>query len=91
MTEKLMRQNLIVLAQRYAEAKKWSLSTVSKQIHGNQAFLEKYLRGEVAPTTETYFKMVNRLRINWPAGTEWPKTSPMPKLGKKVDEDFDAG
>lgn len=86
MSEKIMRENLFVLAQVYASAKDWSISTVSKQIHGNQAFLEKFLKGEVSPTVGTYFKMVNKLRLNWPKGLEWPKTSGIPKLGKKVDE-----
>lgn len=88
MSEELMRQNLLVLAQTYANAKGWSLSTVSKQIHGNQAFLDKFLKGDVTTNLHTYFRMVNRMRREWPAGTKWPQTSPIPKLGKKVDKTF---
>lgn len=84
-----MRENLLVLAQTYATAGGWSLSTVSKQIHGNQAFLAKYLAGEISTTIKTYFLMVNRLRQRWPKNTPWPKTAPITKLGKKVDEGFD--
>jgi hypothetical protein len=65
-SEELMRANLIALAQRYAEAKGWSLATVSKEIHGNQAFLNAYLAGEMAPRVDTYFSMVEKLRANWP-------------------------
>ena len=86
MSEKLMRANLIVIAQAYATAKGWSLSTVSKEIHGNQAFLEKFLAGEVSTTIGKYFAMIDQLRKNWPAGVKWPQTSAIPKLGKKVDK-----
>lgn len=83
--EDLMRTNLIAIAQRYAEAKKWSLATVSKEIHGNQAFLSEYLAGQMSPRVDTYFAMIAKFRAKWPRGVEWPKTAPIPKLGKKVD------
>jgi hypothetical protein len=88
MSEQIMRQNLLVLAQTYASAHGWALATVSKQIHGNQAFLEKYLAGEISTTIKTYYLMVNRLRQRWPSKTPWPRTAPISKLGKKVDEGF---
>lgn len=88
MSEQIMRENLIVLAQAFADANGWSLSTVSKQIHGNQAFLAKYSAGEISTTIKTYYLMVNRLRRDWPKKTPWPKTSPIEKLGKKVDGGF---
>lgn len=88
MSEQIMRENLLVLAQTYATANGWALATVSKQIHGNQAFLEKYLAGEISTTIKTYYLMVNRLRQRWPAKTPWPRTAPTSKLGKKVDEGF---
>lgn len=83
--EELMRSNMLVIAQTYATAKGLSLSTVSKQIHGNQAFLSEYLAGRMSPTVRTYFAMLGKLRANWPRGVEWPRTAPIPKLGKKVD------
>lgn len=83
--EDLMRNNLIALAQTYASAKGWSLATVSKEIHGNQAFLAEYLAGRMSPTIRTYFAMVEKLRAKMPRGTKWPKTAPLPKLGKKVE------
>lgn len=87
--EEIMRSNLFAIAQTYATAKKQAMTTVSKNIHGNQNFLAQYLQGEVAPTVKTYFKMVNRFREDWPKGTPWPKTVAIPKLGKKVDEGFE--
>lgn len=89
MSEKLMRENLLVLAQTYATARGLSLSTVSKQIHGNQGFLARYLDGSISTTIRTYYLMVNRLRKNWPPKTPWPKTAPLPKLGKNVDDGFE--
>jgi hypothetical protein len=89
MSEQIMRENLLVLAQTYATAGGWSLSTVSKQIHGNQAFLAQFLAGEISTTIKTYYLMVNRLRKSWPKKTPWPRTIPVPKLGKKIDEGFE--
>ncbi len=86
--EEIMRNNLFVIAQTYATAKNQAMTTVSKNIHGNQNFLAQYLAGEVAPTVKTYFTMVNRFRARWPRGTPWPKTAPIPKLGRKVDPGF---
>jgi hypothetical protein len=74
MSEEIMRQNLIVLCQTYATAKGLALTTVSKEIHGRHEFLEEYLKGTMAPTTKTYFRMLQKLRTRWPARTAWPKT-----------------
>jgi hypothetical protein len=73
MSEEIMRQNMLAIAQTYASAKNQALPTVSKAFHGNQAFLGKYLAGEVAPTTETYWRMMDQFRQEWPEGVEWPK------------------
>lgn len=86
--EEIMRHNLFAIAQTYATAKNQAMTTVSKNIHGNQNFLQQYLQGEVAPTVKTYFTMVNRFRSRWPKGAPWPKTVAIPKLGKKVDKGF---
>lgn len=88
MSEDIMRQNLLVLAQTYATARGLALTTVSKQIHGRDDFLGLYLKGKMAPTTRTYWIMVNRLRSRWPSGTRWPTTRSILKLGKRVDKGF---
>lgn len=81
MSEQIMRENLVTLAQCFATAKGWSLSTASKHIHGNQAFLDKFLKGEVSPTLGTYFRMMEKLRTEWPAGTKRPKLARIPIWG----------
>lgn len=78
MIEQIMRENLLVLAQAYATAKGWSLATVSKQIHGNQAFLAQFLSGQVSTTIRTYEKMVGKIRTDWPKGLGWPETRAVP-------------
>lgn len=89
MSEEIMRQNLVVLAQRFADANGCTLGAVSKKIHGNHAFLEKFFAGEISTTVKTYFLMVNRLRRAWPENEPWPETAGVPKLGKIVDEGFE--
>lgn len=77
-----MRSNLMVLAQTFATANGWALATVSKKIHGDQSFLERYLAGRGSTTIKTYFGMVDYMRANWPKGTPWPKTVEVPKLSR---------
>lgn len=74
-----MRDNLIVLAQTYADATGLSLATVSKRIGGKHCFLADFIAGRSSTTLTTYFAMVDRLRAAWPAGTGWPETRAVPK------------
>lgn len=77
-----MRANLLVLAQTYADAKGWQLTTVSKQIHGNQYFFRDFIAGEISTTLKTYFQMIDKLRLNWPVGLKWPATRAIPHPSK---------
>lgn len=88
MSEQVMRQNLFVLAQAYATATGLSVTTVSKKVHGNGEFFAGFLDGSISCGVDTYWILVNRLRARWPKETPWPKTSPIRKLGKKVDAGF---
>ncbi len=78
MSEQIMRDNLLVLAQTYANAKGWALTTVSKQIHGNQHFLEGFVAGEISVTVKTYHGMIDKFRSDWPPGAKWPITRDIP-------------
>jgi hypothetical protein len=82
MSEEIMRANLLVLGQTYADAKGWQLTTVSKQIHGNQYFFRDFIAGEISTTLKTYFQMIDKLRLNWPVGLQWPITRDIPHPSK---------
>lgn len=84
-----MRENLFVVAQAYATAKGLALTTVSKQIHGNQNFLSRYIAGEISVQIKTYWLMVNRLRENFPATASWPDTLDVPRLSRVPREPSD--
>ena len=88
MSEQIMRDNLMKLAEKFAEATGWSIATISKKIHGKSTFFEEYGAGEQTTRISHYFLMVNRFRARWPKGTRWPTTWPVEKLGRKVDEGF---
>ena len=85
MSEQIMRDNLLVLAQTFATAKGWSLVTVSKKIHGNQRFLAEFTDGAVSTTLKTYYQMIDRLRADWPKGTRWPKLRDVPAPGQRTE------
>lgn len=69
-----MRENLFVVAQAYADANGLAMTTVSKRFHGNQFFLERFIRGQVSTTVRKYYEMLERFREEWPAGAKWPVT-----------------
>ena len=79
MSEQIMRENLLVLAQTYATAKGWALTTVSKQIHGNQHFLQGFIAGNISTSIKTYHRMIDKLRAAWPTGVKWPITRDVPR------------
>lgn len=79
MSEQIMRDNLLVLAQTFATAKGWALTTVSKLISGNQSLLEGFISGRISPRIKTYFGMVDKLRAEWPKGVKWPVTRDVPR------------
>lgn len=83
-----MRQNLFVIAQAYAEATGLSMVTVGKKIHGNGDFFGEFLNGDISCGVNTYYQLVNRFRARWPKGAPWPQTSPIGRLGKKIDAGF---
>src|ERR1700722_11862364 len=82
MSEEIMRQNLFVVAQAYATARGLSLSTVSKEIHGNGKFFADFLAGRASCGLNTYFLMADKLRKAWPKNVPWPQTTAIPKLAR---------
>jgi len=79
MSEQIMRENLFVIAQTFATAKGLALTTVSKRFHGNQNFLNDYVKGDISTTLKTYFGIIDKLREEWPTGTKWPETRSIPR------------
>ena len=77
MFEKLIRDNLILIAEAYAEAVGKSLTTVAKEFYGRGDFFENLRRGEGTISIARLETMLNRFRDEWPAGAEWPVTSPI--------------
>lgn len=80
MSEKIMRDNFVVLAQAYADATGLALATVSKRIHGKHTFLDNFIAGRASTTLVTYYAMVEKMRATWPKGAKWPATRTVPKL-----------
>ena len=84
MSDQIMRDNLLTLAGAFARARGWSMSTVSKKIHGKQDFFDLYQVGKTSTRVSHYWMMVDKFREMWPPGTPWPRTVPIGKLGKEV-------
>ena len=79
MSEQIERENLFVIAQTYASARGLALTTVSKEFHGNQVFLERYIKGEISVTGRTYYRMIDKFREKWPTAVKWPETRDIPR------------
>lgn len=83
MSDQIMRENIFVIAQTFANAKGLSLTTVSKKIHGNGEFFARFMAGEISTGIDTYFTMIDKFRAEWPRGTEWPRTAEIPAPRRK--------
>lgn len=79
MSERIMRQNLFVIAQAYSDATGLSMTTVGKKFHGNGSFFPGFLEGKLSCGVDTYFGMLDKFRAAWPKGAKWPLTSVVPR------------
>jgi hypothetical protein len=86
MSDSIMRENLMALANAYADATGLSLTTISKRIHGKQSFFAEYGAGKQTLRVNHYWYVIDRFREEWPDGTPWPKTRSIPPLVKSLDE-----
>lgn len=73
---------MMVLAATYGALEGLPLTTVSFRIYGKNDFFDRYRDGEVSPTIDNYFAMVEKFRERWPERGAWPELEPIPKLGK---------
>lgn len=86
--EALCRADLDAIAKTYAVATNLALATVSRQFHGNQAFIAAFVRGEVTVTLSKMAEIVERFAREWPRGVKWPAVVVLrrPKITKVVVE-----
>lgn len=86
--EALCRADLDAIAKTYAVATNLALATVSRQFHGNQAFVAGFARGEVTVTLSKLRELVEKFGAAWPKGAKWPpvKVLKRPRPEKSVVE-----
>ena len=80
--EALCRADLDAIAKTYAGATNLALATVSRQFHGNQAFVAAFVRGEVTVTLSKLRQLVEKFAAEWPKGTRWPEVKVLRKPRK---------
>lgn len=71
-------RELLALANGYAAARGYALSTVGKQAAGDARFFERLRDGDASWTARKYDQVVGWFSVNWPDGTEWPDEVPRP-------------
>ena len=72
MEARICRDNLHALASAYARGAGITLATVSKKFYGNNRFFADLHRGDVSVSIEKMGEILDAMRQNWPARTEWP-------------------
>lgn len=72
MIARILRDNLLTLAQNYARATKSSLPAVSKRFYGNVGFFAEFRAGGTSISIDKYDAVVERFREEWPSDREWP-------------------
>lgn len=82
MSEQIIKENLLAIADAYAKATGFSIATISRQFHGNQAFLGDFKKGERSITVSKMEEMLAAFRAGWPPGAKWPPTRPI-RMGRR--------
>lgn len=77
MIEKTARENLLLIAREYARATGLSLATISKEMYGNQAFLQGFEQGKQSIRLSKLDEMLVKFSDKWPRGAKWPVTKPL--------------
>lgn len=68
-----LREQLVRVAEVYAEAKKLSLARVSNIVMNGGHVLPRLAAGESDITTATFEKALLWFSVNWPADLAWPE------------------
>ena len=76
--------DLIRLAETYAQAKRLSLTTVSLYAAGQGRFFDRLKAGRTL-TYSRAAKLSQWFADNWPTGTAWPKGIKRPAKQKKTE------
>lgn len=61
MIEKVCRDHLVELAEKYAKSNGLALTTVSRKMHGNHDFIGKFKAGKCSITLNKYDEIAARL------------------------------
>lgn len=77
MIEQTCRDNLIKVSIAYGKAarsrgKPLNIRQVSKRFYGNDAFLDKFRRGDVSMSLKKFDEIIEAFRAQWPKGVKWP-------------------
>lgn len=77
MIEQTCRDNLIKVSIAYGKAarsrgKPLNIRQVSKRFYGNDAFLDKFRRGDVSMSLKKFDEIIEAFRAQWPEGAKWP-------------------
>jgi hypothetical protein len=74
MTVKIMTDNLVMVAQAYAKARRITLAGVGHRFYGNANFFAELRTEARSMTIEKYFAMIDAMRADWPDNAAWPFT-----------------
>lgn len=78
--EDKLRENLLAMARAFGKAKGWSLSTVSRNAHGDIPFFDRLARGSGSFTMRKYVEVMDYFDANWPEGLKRPALWEIVKL-----------
>lgn len=70
--ENELRSNLLLLAETYAKAKDFSLTTIARNAAGDWRFFDRLNEESKTFTARKYDEVVQWFSDNWPADLGWP-------------------
>lgn len=74
MIVKILTDNLVLIAQSYAKAKRITLAGVGHRFYGNAKFFAELKAGERSISIKKYEEMIDAIRADWPEKAAWPFT-----------------
>ena len=74
MIKRVIRKNLLDIANAYRKATGQTLSAVSREFYGNSNFLSEFRAGRQSLSVDKLNDVVEQFRAQWPDNADWPWT-----------------
>jgi hypothetical protein len=80
--EPRLRNNLKIIATRYAKKRGHQISTVAREFCGDHQFFDRIIDQGKTFSVLQYDRIIARFALNWPEDLKWPADVPRPSAAE---------